>query len=326
MLERYINVTAYLRLLPHGGKHIVGETGRIGIVKSYPLHAGYGGQTTQQTAQTAFSVKVHTVVGGILRHHYQLLYPAAHQSPGLFEHLLLRNGYMGSADKRNGTIGAPPIAPFRNFQVGVVSWRRQHPFRRRRPPFAAGQGPHYAGKVACSEIGVHFGNLAPQLLGIPLAQAAYHEKPVNRSLLLGPHETENGIDGLLLGIAYEPACIDHHRPCLRSVGIEHHVISRCSQLRHNMLGVHHVFGTAERNDIYLFSLYFSHHPILIPDIRNVPPRLPSANHGPPFRPTGGTTNLLLSSIRRTGRSRTPAGRKSSTGRYPPRYRCSAPES
>ena len=58
-----------------------------------------------------------------------------------------------------------------------MSWRRQHPFRRRRPPFAAGQGPHYAGKVACSEIGVHFGNLAPQLLGIPLAQAAYHEKP-----------------------------------------------------------------------------------------------------------------------------------------------------
>ncbi len=294
-------------------------------MKPHPLHTRQGRQAAQQRSQTAFAIQVHPVIGRILGHYDQLLHAPGHEPSGLFEHLLLGHRHVRPPDKRNGAVGTAPVTPLRDLQVGVMRRRGQHPFRGGSTPLAAGQRSHHGGEIACTEIVVHFGDLAPQLLGIPFAQATDHEEAVDRPLLLGLHETEDGIDRLLFRVAYEAACIDHHRPRIRPVGVEHHLVSRRSQLRHEVLGIHHVLGTTERNDIDLFRSVFFHLFRFLPEAApEAAPRFPIDTHA--MEHSSRRSLPRTCATPRTGRPRTPSGRRFSTDRFPRRCRCSAPVS
>ena len=290
MLEGNVEVFADFRLVRHDLDHVVGEPRRIGVMQADPLDTPDAAQLREQIRQPAAAVEIDPVIGRVLRDDHQFAHAAGGQPPRFVEHLLHRHRDVRPADERNGAVTALPVAPLADFEVGVVTRRREPPLRGQiRPPLAA-QRPHDALPVLHAEELVHLGQFGAQLVGIPLRKTSHDEQPVDPTGLLGRGGAQDHVDRLLLGVADEAAGVDHYHTGIRTVAVRRDGIARRSQLRHQVLRVDRILRAAERYDVDLL------HPV-----------------------------RLISSRRRRAPRRTHGGRRAATGRCARPRRCNAPE-
>ena len=73
----------------------------------------------------------------------------------------------------------------------------------------AAEGPDDVGHLAGAEHSVDLRNLGPQLLAVPLGQAAGDDERPAASVLLVLRHLEDGVERLLLGGVDERAGVDH---------------------------------------------------------------------------------------------------------------------
>ncbi len=114
------------------------------------------------------------------------------------------------------------------------------------------QRPGDARPVVHAEEFVDLGQLAAQLVGVALREAADHEKALDPARRLGGRGPQDQVDGLLLGVADESAGVDDHHFGVGAVAVGRHFITRGPQLGHQVFAVHRVFRTAEGDDVNFF--------------------------------------------------------------------------
>ena len=85
-----------------------------------------------------------------------------------------------------------------------------------------------------------------------MAQAAYHEEPLDLTGLFGGSRPQDHVDRLLLGIADESAGVDHHDLGIRTVAVVRERIACGSKLSHQVFRVDRILRTAEGYDVNLF--------------------------------------------------------------------------
>lgn len=110
VLERNIQVFADFRLIAHCADHVIGELGRIGIVKPEPFDSVDAAKPAQQVAEPAFTVKVQPVIGRVLCDDDQLFYSAVGQSLRFGDELFHRHRDVSAPDQRDRAVPAPPVA------------------------------------------------------------------------------------------------------------------------------------------------------------------------------------------------------------------------
>ena len=110
---------------------------------------------------------------------------------------------------------------------------------------------HDSAPVHFPEPGVDFRDLGGKLLAVALGETSHHVQPAHITAAAVGGIFKYGVDRLLLGIAYEAACIDHND--LRRAGVLRRIVTHSktgiTQLAEQTLAVHKIFGAAERHDI-----------------------------------------------------------------------------
>ena len=210
VLERDVEVFAYLGLAGHHFDHLVGKGRRVGVVEADPADAVDPAQGLEQLGQSSASVEVESVVGGILRNDDQFADAPICQFAGLLQQRLHRNRDVRPPDQRDCAVAAPPVAPFGDLQIGIVFRRRELALRSQGRVGGSLQGADNVVPVVHTEEFVHFGQLRSQLLGIALAQTAHYEETLDLARLLGRCRPQDHVDRLLLGVADESTGVDHH--------------------------------------------------------------------------------------------------------------------
>ena len=251
-MEGDVEVFADLRLGGHHLDHLLGEGGRVGVVEANPLQLFDATQPTQQLAKHTLAVEVDAVVGGVLSDDNQLLDPLVSQLACLLFQLLHPHRAVLATDERNGTVAALPVAPLRDFQVGVVVRGRQVAFGGK---LLALHSPQTADDVvpgAGAEVTVHFGNLLTQLVGITLREAAHHKELLDAPRTLRLDRLQNQFNRLGLRIANEAAGVDNHHLGICSVAVEAHLVAGGGEAGHQVLRIDRVFGASEGDDVNFF--------------------------------------------------------------------------
>ena len=218
-------------------------------MEAYPLDAVDAAEPLQQFAERAPSVEVYSVVGRVLGDDHEFADPLCREFAGLLLQLLHRHGTVFAADEGDGAVAALPVAAFGDLQVGVVLRGRQAAFGGQFRIPGGAQRPHDAVPRAGPEIFVHLGNLLPQLVGVALREAAHDEEPFDAPGLLGRRRAQDHVDRLLLGVADEAAGVDDHRLGVGAVAVVHDGVARRGEARHEVLRIHGVLRTAERDDV-----------------------------------------------------------------------------
>ena len=73
MLEGYVDVVADIVMPTNDLDGIGGKRGGIGVVQTYPCGTTFGGKTFEEVSQTAATVEVEAIIGGVLRDDDELL-------------------------------------------------------------------------------------------------------------------------------------------------------------------------------------------------------------------------------------------------------------
>jgi hypothetical protein len=154
-----------------------------------------------------------------------------------------------SADEGDGAVGAAAVAAFGDFEirVGLVLPFQQAAVAELGPGFAA-QGLDEGIQLPGTEPAVYLGDEAGQFVGIPLGQAAKYQKPPNLSFGLPLGGGQNGLDGLLLGVSYEPAGIDEENVYQTGFSFRYYLI-RVLYLKKQVLGVYRVLRAPQGDDL-----------------------------------------------------------------------------
>ncbi len=63
MLNRHVEIPAYLRVFLHRIENLKRKLRRIGVHKAYPLNSVDGTQLAKQLGQPAFAIQVDPIVG-----------------------------------------------------------------------------------------------------------------------------------------------------------------------------------------------------------------------------------------------------------------------
>ena len=176
----------------------------------------------------------------------QFFDPALGKRFSLLYKIFHRNRLVRAPNERDGAIGASPVASFRDFEVGICL---------RVSPETAVAGLRTASKsfdkwflVPGPKPAVNLRNKVRQLGHVSLGQTAEHDEFPHFSGFLPVGGLEDGLDGLLLGVAYESAGvhkqdIDRLRTALRNQVI--HTVKTGEQT----LRVDGVLRTSQRYDL-----------------------------------------------------------------------------
>ena len=90
VLQSDVQVLANILPFTHHTQQVEGETGRIGIMQTDPLHARNVGNPLHQFRQGETAIKVPTIEGQVLGDHLKLLHPLINQQAHLTLDLLHR--------------------------------------------------------------------------------------------------------------------------------------------------------------------------------------------------------------------------------------------
>ncbi|MDQ5988631.1 MAG: hypothetical protein CSYNP_04392 [Syntrophus sp. SKADARSKE-3] len=133
----------------------------------------------------------------------------------LFDQIVVFPAPEGSADERDGAIGAPVGTPFGDFQIGQVrrcekqAWKARIHEKRRRTgnksrsgragPLQVFNMPDNVRHFGRSEKEIHFGDFPLQLLAVALGQTARYDQAGARAMLFPCGQAKDFLDGFLLG-------------------------------------------------------------------------------------------------------------------------------
>ena len=215
-----------------------------------PFDAIHLREALQQFGQGTPPVQVQAVIGRVLGDDDQLLHALRGEGTGLRDEVLHRDGTVRPPYPGDGAIGAGTVAAFGNLQVG-----RPGPVLGQDPSAAtSGDRRHTDGvqhriQVAGAEPGVHFGDQARQLVRIALRQAAENDQFPGLAALPTLSGFQDGLDGLLLGIADEAAGVEQQVINISGPFASRNHIERIPRLKQEMLGVDGVLRAAERDDL-----------------------------------------------------------------------------
>lgn len=252
MLKRKIQIFAYLGILPHHFEQIFWEARGVGIVEPYPLDAIDLRHGIDKIGELILFVEVSAIGRQVLRNHLQLLDPTRRQVAGLRQYILHRAACVRPGDKRYGAVAAHSVAALGYFDVGIVRWRGERAFAHQIAPESGPKLLHEARPIKLAIKLVHFRYLLRQLAAISLTETSHDVKFFELATVLCLSELENGVDGLLLGIANEAASVDYSHLTLGVVGIMLNGYVIGAQLGHKSFAVYQILGAAERYDIYKF--------------------------------------------------------------------------
>ena len=119
MLQRNIQVLAYLRIISHLLKYVFRKIGGVGIMDSQALHPFDCRQAREQLGKSPASVQVKPVEGSVLGNQYKFAYTFSHKAPRLLFQLLEGHRTVRPADERNSAVGAAAVAALGNLQVRI---------------------------------------------------------------------------------------------------------------------------------------------------------------------------------------------------------------
>ena len=251
VLQGDVQVAAHVVAARHHGQDVIGELGGVGIVQADPFHALYVGHAVDEFGQHHASLKVHAVGRQVLRDDVELFHAAIGQTSHLVEQLLHGYRRVTAGNQWNGAEGAKPVAAFRDFQVAIVAGGGQVAFMGQVVAIGVPQVSQHAFPVKFAVETVHLGQRFDEVGTESLAQATHHKQVADFALALGLAQAQDRVDRLLLGVGDKAACVDHHNLAVNTVGIVCHAVARSLQLAHQVLAVHKILGTAQRDDVNL---------------------------------------------------------------------------
>jgi hypothetical protein len=100
-------------------------------------------------------------------------------------------------------------------------------------------------QIICPEIHVHIGDFLFEVFLISFGQATHHEYMAYKAIFLSPDESQDRIDGFLLGILDKPAGVNYNSLILKGIGIMDHTDSIRIDLLHQEFRIHHIFRTTQ---------------------------------------------------------------------------------
>src|SRR5512142_1290160 len=103
MLDRQIQVTAYLWMLPIRVKNGLGELRRIGVHQPDPFNPLEAGKLAEKRIETTFAVNIETVARRVLADEHQLFHPPRCEIARLSDDEVEGLRTMDPAHERNGT-------------------------------------------------------------------------------------------------------------------------------------------------------------------------------------------------------------------------------
>ena len=154
---------------------------------------------------------------------------------------------MGAPDERNGAVGAAAVAAFGNLEIGVRLGRACQVSAFLGLGFAA-QGPDKGVQFPCAKPAIHLRDKPGKFLRIALGQAAEHQQASHLPFGLAFGGLQDGIHGLLLGIADKAAGVDKEH-IHRTVLPFRHKLVTVLHLVQEMLGIDGVLGAAQGYDL-----------------------------------------------------------------------------
>ena len=225
----------------------------IGVQKPHPLlpRCLDGGQPLEQEREAVLKAEVLAIAGGVLADEVDLTDARREQPGGFSHHGLEPPAAEFAAELRDHTEGAGVVAALRDLDVGIVARRGEHARRqiviqighgaiRHRRPVTGG---HDFFQLVGADHGVHFGNVAADLIAVALHQATRHHQSFEAAGLLELSHFENGLDRFLLGGVDETARVDDDD--LGVLRIRSQLPAVRGELPHHDFGVHQILGAAQ---------------------------------------------------------------------------------
>ena len=202
------------------------------------------------------ALEVVAIAGGVLRDQRDLGHAPRGQCLAFRDDVLKRPGLISSADQRNRAIGAAVVAAVGDLHIGGVARRGQHAAGGEEAVVAIGEHGaqvffrlrHHLGDavvVLHAQKAVHLRHLRGQIAGIALGQAAGDEQLLQPARLLVLRHLEYGVDGFHLGGLDEAAGVDEDDVGLG--GVSHDRVALLRQEAQQVLRIHAVLGTAQRD-------------------------------------------------------------------------------
>ena len=273
VLQRYVDVVADVGVLAHGLDGVEGKIGGIGVVEAYPRGSAFSGQPGEEVAQTAATVEVKAVVGGVLRNDDYFFNARGDKVSGLVDKLVDGARDVSATDEGDGTVGAMAVAALGNFEVGIVARRGEGAFGgegQRGRGFCRGalsrrgllpcESPDVSNKfvpLVNAKPGGDLGQFGLELVAVALHKAARGYQcalaavgmvtavEIACSLQLG----KEGVDGLLLGVADEAAGVEDYDVAVVARAVKEDGVARRAQVPRHIFGVDSILATAEGDDV-----------------------------------------------------------------------------
>ena len=242
MLERYVDVVAYVAVASNGIDGVVGEGRRVCVVQAYPFGAGLGSQPVEQRAQTAFAIEVQTVVGGVLCNDNQLFNALGNHPFGFVQNLLDGARLVAAANHRDGAVGAAAVAAFGNLKECVMLWRALDALGFEAFAEFGLQRVDQLLPFAHAVEAVDFGQLGAKLVAVTFDEASSgDDAPCLASALLDFDLFQQGVDRLLFGVADEAAGVDDDDVAVVAAAVEMYFKACLCQMAGQMLRIGSVF-------------------------------------------------------------------------------------
>ena len=221
MLQRQVDVLAYLRLLRNRRDEFIGEILRIAVEHTQPLDLLDFHKLLQETRQGRLAVDVLAVIRRILSDEYDLPGALGGKACDLALDVIHRSAAKASANQRNGTESAAMVAALGNLHISRIDRRRQNTRRLRivdnlilscQDDAVARQSLTHRlhDTVPCTRAddGVGLGHVVQKLLMIAFPETACDDERATAARFLVLRHIEHRRDGFLLRRLDESACID----------------------------------------------------------------------------------------------------------------------
>jgi len=265
VLHRYVQVLRDARLARHHVQELVGDGRGIGIMQANPAQTLDLGEAPQQSGEVrsrvGFAIRQIAAVGGeILCDEADLGGAPGCHGLGFTHHRIGLTAALRTAQLGDDAKCARSIAALGDLQIGRV---RRHRGGTRGViviQIARGLGDMHAlicalaayrlddlAHLVGADEGVDLGHFVGELLRITLGKATRDDEALAAAGLLELAHVEDGVDGLLLGLADESAGVDDDD--LGLAGLSHDLQTGLVDHSEHDLGVDPVFGTAERYEM-----------------------------------------------------------------------------
>jgi len=210
VLEGHVEVFADGVVIPDDGEDFCREAGGIGIVETYPAHAGKGSELFQKQGELALSIAVQAVEGEVLGDETDFFDAFGQEALGFGEDVFQRARNMGPPHEGDSTEGAFTVTPFGDFEVGVVAVSATRTLSQEITAQVPLQGFYELLKRPMREKPIYLWQLRSEGVGVAVDEAAYHIQGFDLAGFLSVYVVEDSLHRLALGPVNEAARIQNN--------------------------------------------------------------------------------------------------------------------